>query len=128
MVLLIRIIKNNKDKTSEEMPKDYMQEGLCLGMIFGAALGTISDNEKLGVFAAVGMVLGMAIGSAIRRKKIMLRAIGFLLFGLGYLLTSPQRLRDYKKDKSTENLILFIAGLLIGLSSLVLSLGYFIGK
>lgn len=69
MVLLIRIIKNNKDKTSEEMPKDYMQEGLCLGMIFGAALGTISDNEKLGVFAAVGMVLGMAIGSAIRRKK-----------------------------------------------------------
>lgn len=46
-----------------------MQEGLCLGMIFGAALGTISDNEKLGVFAAVGMVLGMAIGSAIRRKK-----------------------------------------------------------
>lgn len=58
----------------------------------------------------------------------MLRVLGFLLFGLGYLLTSPQRLRDYKEDKSIENLILFIAGLLIGLSSLVLSLGYFIGK
>lgn len=58
----------------------------------------------------------------------MLRALGFLLFGLGYLLTSPQRLKDYKKDKSIENLILFIAGLLIGLSSLVLSLVYFLGK
>lgn len=58
----------------------------------------------------------------------MLRALGFLLFGLGYLLASSQRLRDYKKDKSIESLILFIAGLLIGLSSLVLSLGYFIGK
>lgn len=58
----------------------------------------------------------------------MLKAVGFLLFGLGYLLTSPQRLRDYKKEKSIENLILFIAGLLMGLSSLVLSLGYFIGK
>lgn len=68
LVLLIRIIKNNKDKSSEEKP-DYMQEGLCLGMIFGSALGTIIDNEKLGTFAAVGMILGMAIGSAIRRKK-----------------------------------------------------------
>lgn len=58
----------------------------------------------------------------------MLRALGFLLFGLGYLLNSPQRLKDYKKDKSIENLILFIAGLLIGLSSLVLSLVYFLGK
>ena len=69
VVLLIRIIKNNKDKASEEKPKDYMEEGLSLGLIFGAALGTIIDNEKLGTFAAVGMVLGMAIGSAIRRKK-----------------------------------------------------------
>lgn len=58
----------------------------------------------------------------------MLRAVGFLLFGLGNLLTSPQRLRDNKEDKSIENLILFIAGLLIGLSSLVLSLRYFLGK
>lgn len=68
VVLLIRIIKNNKDKSKEEKA-DYMEEGLSLGMIFGAALGTVLDNEKLGVFAALGMVLGMAIGSAIKRKK-----------------------------------------------------------
>lgn len=37
VVLLIRIIKKNKDKSSEEKP-DYMEEGLSLGLIFGAAL------------------------------------------------------------------------------------------
>ena len=36
VVLLIRIIKNNKDKSSKEKA-DYMEEGLSLGMIFGAA-------------------------------------------------------------------------------------------
>lgn len=68
VVLLIRIIKNNKDKSSKEKA-DYMEEGLSLGMIFGAALASIFAREKIGTFAALGMVLGMAIGSGIRRKK-----------------------------------------------------------
>lgn len=68
VVLLIRIIKNNKKKSKEEK-SDYMEEGLSLGMIFGAALASIFAREQIGTFAAVGMVLGMAIGSGIRRKK-----------------------------------------------------------
>lgn len=68
VVLLIRIIKRKKDKSNEEKT-DYMEEGLSLGMIFGAALASIFAREKIGTFAAFGMVLGMAIGSAIRRKK-----------------------------------------------------------
>lgn len=57
----------------------------------------------------------------------MLRAIGFLLFSLGYILTIKKTYENYKNEKKLENLMELIASALISIGTLILAIAYMIG-
>ncbi|WP_276862036.1 hypothetical protein [Anaerococcus tetradius] len=57
----------------------------------------------------------------------MLRAIGFLLFSLGYILTIKKTYENYKNEKKLENLMELIASVLISIGTLILAIAYMIG-
>ena len=52
---------NNSDKTKERI--SYKALGMGIGLIFGGLVGLLIDN--LIIFAGGGMVLGLAIGTAL---------------------------------------------------------------
>ena len=57
----------------------------------------------------------------------MLKAIAFTLIFLGTSLQLPSKIREYKDDKSIDNLLEMLAYILIAIGSLLLALGYFFG-
>lgn len=57
----------------------------------------------------------------------MLRAIGFLLFSFGYILTIKKTYENYKNEKNLENLMELIASVLISIGTLILAIAYMIG-
>ena len=59
------IVNNNKNKNKES----YISEGMCLGMSFGLLLGSSFAIEHLGIFLSLGMLVGEAIGSYIKKCK-----------------------------------------------------------
>lgn len=59
----IIIVNSNKNKEA------YISEGMCLGMSFGLLLGTSFGNEHTGLFLSLGMLIGEAIGSFIKKDK-----------------------------------------------------------
>lgn len=64
LLLAIFLVRGASAKKSKEKPADYGTEGMCLGMCLGTALGTsLFDNSGL------GMLIGLAIGSGIRKKS-----------------------------------------------------------
>lgn len=57
----------------------------------------------------------------------MLKGLAFTLIFLGTALQLPGKIRAYKDDKSTDNLLEMFAYSLIALGSFLLALGYFFG-
>lgn len=64
----IIVVNNNKVKTKKTSKETYISEGLCLGMSFGVLLGSLY-SEHLGIFLSLGMLIGEAIGSCIKKTN-----------------------------------------------------------
>lgn len=60
LLLAIFLVRGASAKKSKEKPADYGTEGMCLGTALGTSL---FDNSGL------GMLIGLAIGSGIRKKS-----------------------------------------------------------
>lgn len=60
LLLVIFLVRGASAKKSKEKPADYGTEGMCLGTALGTSL---FDNSGL------GMLIGLAIGSGIRKKS-----------------------------------------------------------
>lgn len=54
----------------------------------------------------------------------MLRAIGFLLFSVGYILTIKKTYENYKKEKNLENMMDLIARVFIIIGTSILAIAY----
>ncbi len=57
----------------------------------------------------------------------MLKAIAFTLIFLGTSLQLPSKIRAYKDERNTDNLLKMLAYILIPIGSFLLALGYFFG-
>lgn len=57
----------------------------------------------------------------------MLKGIAFALIFLGTSLQLPSKIRAYKKDRCTENLLEMLVYILIPIGSFLLAIGYFFG-
>lgn len=57
----------------------------------------------------------------------MLKGLAFTLIFLGTALQLPGKIRAYKDDKSTDNLLEMLAYVLIAIGSFLLAIGYFFG-
>lgn len=57
----------------------------------------------------------------------MLKGLAFTLIFLGTSLQLPSKIRAYKDDKSTDNLLEMLAYVLIAIGSFLLAIGYFFG-
>ncbi len=52
----------------------------------------------------------------------MLKGIIFLLFGVGLVLMIPKYVNRYKAEKNIENLLILLGLILVGISSIALSI------
>mgnify|MGYP005959972307 FL=1 len=59
----IAIIAANSKKTKESR----ISEGMCLGMSFGLLVSTLIPSEYMGMCLSIGMIVGEAIGSYIKK-------------------------------------------------------------
>lgn len=57
----------------------------------------------------------------------MLKAIAFTLIFLGTSLQLPSKIRAYKDERNTDNLLKMLAYILIPIGSFLLAFGYFFG-
>lgn len=48
--------------------KNYLTEGMCLGMSFGLMFNNLLDGNQASLCLGLGMLVGEAIGSCIKRK------------------------------------------------------------
>lgn len=62
----IAVICVNISKTDEK--KTYLLEGMCLGMSFGVAISNIITSLDISIWLPLGMLIGEAIGSYIKKK------------------------------------------------------------
>jgi hypothetical protein len=65
--------KGDKDMTANDKPVKRIRfsvMGICmgLGLVMGGLLGMLIDN--LAVFAGGGMVLGLALGTALENRRV----------------------------------------------------------
>jgi hypothetical protein len=58
---------DNQDAAKKKISPSVVGAGMALGLVFGGLLGLIVDN--LVVFAGGGMVLGLAMGTAIQSRR-----------------------------------------------------------
>lgn len=67
--LIKKLDKKNKNFEGENSKneKNYLAEGIGLGLVFGAAFGSLFDD--MGYWISVGMLLGLTIGQAIEKKE-----------------------------------------------------------
>ena len=61
----IIVVNNRKNKNKES----YISEGMCLGMSFGLLVGASFRSEHLGMFLSLGMLVGEAIGSSLKKDR-----------------------------------------------------------
>lgn len=59
IVVCINVKKNKKN---------YLTEGMCLGMSFGLMFSNLFETNQTSLCLGLGMLLGEAIGSCIKRK------------------------------------------------------------
>ena len=66
--LIKKLDKKNKKLEGENSKNDenYLAEGIGLGLIFGAALGSVFDN--IAYWISLGMLFGLIIGQAIKKE------------------------------------------------------------
>ena len=65
--LIKKLDKNYKKEKNLENDGNYLAEGIGLGIVFGAAFGSLFDD--MGYWISVGMLLGLTIGQAIEKKE-----------------------------------------------------------
>lgn len=65
--LIKKLDKNYKNEKNLENDGNYLAEGIGIGLIFGAAFGSLFDD--MGYWISVGMLLGLTIGQAIEKKE-----------------------------------------------------------
>ena len=66
----IAIIVVNCNKENKKLEKGtYISEGMCIGMSIGLLLGNLYDDGHLGIFLGLGMLIGEAIGSGIKKVR-----------------------------------------------------------
>lgn len=65
--LIKKLDKNYKKEKNLENDGNYLAEGIGIGLIFGAAFGSLFDD--MGYWISVGMLLGLTIGQAIEKKE-----------------------------------------------------------
>ena len=67
--LIKKLDKNYKNEKEKNLENDgnYLAEGIGLGLVFGAALGSVFDN--IAYWTSIGMLLGLTIGQAIEKKE-----------------------------------------------------------
>ena len=61
--ILVVFINAKKNK------KNYLTEGMCLGMSFGLMFNNLLDGNQTSLCLGLGMLVGEAIGSCIKRKS-----------------------------------------------------------
>ncbi|MDU2582589.1 MAG: hypothetical protein E7C82_02685 [Anaerococcus hydrogenalis] len=66
--LIKKLDKKNKKLEGENSKNDenYLAEGIGLGLVFGAALGSVFDN--IAYWISLGMLFGLIIGQAIKKE------------------------------------------------------------
>lgn len=66
--LIKKLDKKNKKIEGENSKNDenYLAEGIGLGLVFGAALGSVFDN--IAYWISLGMLFGLIIGQAIKKE------------------------------------------------------------
>ncbi|MGN0973589.1 MAG: hypothetical protein ACI4OT_02475 [Bacilli bacterium] len=70
MGISIAIIVVNCNKENKKSEKGtYINEGMCIGMSIGLLLGNLFDDGHLGIFLGLGMLIGEAIGSGIKKVR-----------------------------------------------------------
>lgn len=57
-----------------------------------------------------------------------LRSFAYLLIALGFGLQIPKKLKNYKKEKNLENLLMLLSSLIIVPAAIILVIAYFIGE
>lgn len=67
--LIKKLDKKNKNFEGENSKneKNYLAEGIGLGLIFGAAFGSLFNN--MGYWIPIGMLFGLIIGQAIKKEE-----------------------------------------------------------
>lgn len=67
--LIKKLYKKNKNFEGENSKNEenHLAEGIGLGLVFGAAFGSLFDD--MGYWISVGMLLGLTIGQAIEKKE-----------------------------------------------------------
>ena len=64
----IAVIIVNANKNKSKGKETYICEGMSIGMCFGVTVGSLIP-EHLGLFLSLGMLIGEAIGSFIKKNK-----------------------------------------------------------
>ena len=66
-----RINKNIKKAEYETYSTQGLNIGLCMGLVIGTATGSVYGKPALYMigFAVIGLIVGVIIGSAIKRKN-----------------------------------------------------------
>ncbi len=65
VILIIRALAGKKKGKKQE--ETYGMEGMCLGMYFGATIGTVFANNT-GIGISFGMLIGLAVGMCFHKK------------------------------------------------------------
>lgn len=66
----IAIIIVNCNKENKKIKGGtYTTEGMCIGMSIGLLIGNLLDLEYLGMSLGLGMLIGEAIGSCIKKNQ-----------------------------------------------------------
>lgn len=65
--LIKKLDKNYKKEKNLENDGNYLAEGIGIGLIFGAAFGSLFNN--MGYWISVGMLFGLIIGQAIKKEE-----------------------------------------------------------
>ena len=65
--LIKKLDKNYKKEKNLENDGNYLAEGIGIGLIFGAAFGSLFNN--MGYWIPIGMLFGLIIGQAIKKEE-----------------------------------------------------------
>lgn len=65
--LIKKLDKKKMEGKNSKNDENYLAEGIGLGLVFGAAFGSLFDD--MGYWISIGMLLGLTIGQAIEKKE-----------------------------------------------------------
>lgn len=66
--IALAVICLNLSKMKTDKEETYLLEGMCLGMSFGVATSNIIPSLDISLSLPLGMLIGEAIGSYIKKK------------------------------------------------------------